>query len=422
MTKISKHQPTDDAENGHTKHTEGNGNKTTTGAVVEKKMTTPMDGEFVKRVTSLPLVQDGVSTAQAIANKTSLGRFALSKANSTYQTLYEYASRNEPIQTYYQAYFEPHLQKVDQFGCRSLDVIESRVPLIAKPSQDIYQSMTEPTYQLFGNAKIRLDSTISNVTHPAHLVIEQTNKRLSPYVDNLENVVERYLPINENNVVKKRQQEDQDEAKERDPNQLVRVYDVLNSASRRVTQRVTEQVNKSGIPKSRQEFTRLVEENSTIQNLTSQISLYQEAITHSVTVYGSLAKEKLPASVSVRVQQTSELLNQVAELMNQQLIQIKLYIKSTTPQPEWVKEKLQSLAQTTMEQLESIKQELVRNDIGYVDKLKHVALNLQEQLLPMLQQMANQLTSYSNVVREKAVHELNVPSHYFGINSKTKTQ
>lgn len=384
-------------------------------------MTTPMDGEFVKRVTSLPLVQDGVSTAQAIANKSSLGRFALSKASSTYQTLYEYASRNEPIQTYYQAYFEPHLLRVDQFGCRSLDVIESRVPLIAKPSQDIYQSVTEPTYELFGNAKIRLDSTISNVTHPAHLVIEQTNKRLGPYVDNLESVVDRYLPINENNVVKKREQEGEAN-KEKDLNQLVRVYDVLNSASRRITQRVTEQVNRSGIPKSRQEFTRLVEENSMIQNLTSQISLYQEAITHSVTVYGSLAQERLPASISVRVQQTSELLNQVAELMNQQLIQIKLYIKSTAPQPEWVKEKLQSLAQTTMEQLESIKQELVRNDIGYVDKLKHVALNLQEQLLPMLQQMANQLTSYSNLVREKAVHELNVPSHYFGINSKTKTQ
>ncbi|KAG2230984.1 hypothetical protein INT48_002763 [Thamnidium elegans] len=396
-------------ENGHTKHSEGN--------KPEKKKTVAVSDtpQFVKRVTSLPLVQESVSTAQALANKTTIGRFALSKANSTMNSVSYFATHNQPIQTYYQSYFQPHVQRVDNIGCRSLDVIESKVPMINQPTADIYQSMTQPTYQIIGHAKTKLDSTISTVTHPAHRVIEETNKRFGTYVDTLENVVDRFLPAAASN------QEEKREIKIDNNNQVMRVYDVLNDASRRIAERVTSQLNKStaGIPKSRQDLSRLVETNSVLQNIAGQIKMMQELAIQSLTVYGSAAQEHLPASVNLRIQQTTDLFHHVSVSLNQQLSQLTDYLKT---QPEWFKEKVSSLIETTKQQVEIIKRELSRNDVSLPDKLKHLVNNLQEQLLPLVQQMSSQLATLSDNVREKTVHELNVPLYYFGFNQKVKTQ
>lgn len=400
-------------ENGHTKHSEGN--KT------EKKKTVVVSStpQFVKRVTSLPLVQESVSTAQALANKTTIGRFALSKANSTLNSVTYFATHNQPIQTYYQSYFQPHVQRVDNIGCRSLDVIESKVPMINQPTADIYQSVTKPTYQIIGHAKLKLDSTISTVTYPAHVVIEGTSKRLGTYVDTLENVVDQFLPAPASN-----NNQEEEEVKKRQvktDNQVLRAYDLLNEASRRISGRVTSQLNKStaGIPKSRQDLSRLVETNSVLQNVTGQIKMMQELAVQSLSVYGSAAQERLPSSVNLRIQQTSELFNHVSVSVNQQLSHLAEYLKT---QPEWVKERVTSLIETTKQQLETIKQELSRNDVSLTDKLKHLVSNLQEQLLPLVEQMSSQLATLSGTVREKTRQELNGPLYYFGLAQKVKTQ
>ncbi|GAA5811693.1 hypothetical protein MFLAVUS_005134 [Mucor flavus] len=398
-------------ENGHTKHSEGNG--------TEKKKTVVVSStpQFVKRVTSLPLVQESVSTAQALANKTTIGRFALSKANSTMNSVTYFATHNQPIQTYYQSYFQPHVQRVDNIGCRSLDAIESKVPMINQPTADIYQSVTKPTYQIIGHAKLKLDSTISTVTYPAHVVIEGTSKRLGTYVDTLENVVDQFLPAPASN-----NQEDEEKKRQvKTDNQVMRAYDLLNEASRRISERVTSQLNKSttGIPKSRQDLSRLVETNSVLQNITGQIKTVQELAVQSLKVYGSAAQERLPSSVNLRIQQTSELFNHVSVSLNQQLSHLTDYLKT---QPEWVKEKVTSLIETTKQQLEMIKQELSRNDVTLTDKLKHLANNIQEQLLPLVEQMSSQLATLSGTVREKTRQELNGPLYYFGLAQKVKTQ
>ncbi|GAA5798347.1 hypothetical protein EDC94DRAFT_613739 [Helicostylum pulchrum] len=398
-------------ENGHTKHTEG--------IKTEKKKTVVVSSspQFVKRVTSLPLVQESVSTAQALANKTTLGRFALSKANSTVNSVTYFATHNQPIQTYYQSYFQPHVQRVDNIGCRSLDVIESKVPLINQPTADIYQSMTQPTYQIIGHAKLKLDSTISTVTHPAHVVIEETNKRFGTYVDTLENAVDQFLPAASASA----SSSEEGKRQVKNDNQVLRVYGVLNEASRRISERVKSQINTStaGIPKSRQDLSRLVETNSVLQSISGQIKMMQELAVQSLTVYSSAAQERLPSSVNLRIQQTSELFNHVSVSVNQQLGHLTEYLKT---QPEWVKEKLTGLIETTKQQLEMIKQELSRSDVSLPEKLKHLASNLQEQLLPLVEQMSSQLATLSGTVREKARHELNVPLYYFGLTQKVKTQ
>lgn len=323
--------------------------------------------------------------------------------NTTFNTVSQFATNNQPIQSYYKSYFEPHFQKADEFGCKSLDVIQSKIPIMNQPSSDIYQNViTKPTHELIGQAKIRLDSTISTVTHPAHLVIQETNKRLGIYVDNLEGVVDKYLPV------------DNDVSRETSGNQVIRVYDICNDASRRITHLVSKT-----LPKSRGDLSLIAENNSMLQNVTSQIRLLQETLVQSISIYGNLVQESLPTTLTTRAQKTTELFAHVSVTINDQLSQLVDYVKT---QPDWVKEKLQLVIESTKNQLVTMKQEFARKDINYIDKLKHVAGGIQDQLLPLLQQISSQLATYSEVAREKAQNEFNVPLHYFGLNQKIHTQ
>lgn len=335
-----------------------------------------------------------------------MGRFALTQMNNTLSNLTEFASKNQPIQNCYKQYVASHVQKADEFGCKSLDVIQTKMPIMNQPSSDIYQNViTKPTHELIGQVKIKLDSTISTVTHPAHVVIQETNKRLGIYVDNFEGVVDKYLPTDEKKNI---------QITQREGNQMVRVYDIFSDASRRLTQLVTKTV-----PTSRDDISVIAENNTMLQNITSQIRLIQETLVQSVSIYGQLVQEKLPTTVTTRAQKTSELFAHVSITINDQLSQLVDYVKT---QPDLVKQKLHTLVETTKSQFGALQQEFARQDISYVDKAKHVAGSIGDQLLPLLQQLSSQLAAYSEIVREKAQHELNVPLHYFGLNQKIHTQ
>lgn len=313
----------------------------------------------------------------------------------------------------YQSYAQPLVQKADALGCRSLDIIQEKVPLINQSTDQIYQNVvTKPTYQIIDGVKVRLDSTLSTVTLPAHIVIQETNKRLGLVANNLEGAVDKYLPADKNDENK---ENNVPPANSNDGNQVIRVYSVINEASRRIQLKVSQQVTKStsGIPKSRGDLSKLAENNTTVQNITSQIRLLQETLVQSITVYGNAAQERLPASVTTRIHQTTELFTRVTNNVNQQLNEIVAYLKT---QPDWVKEKVQGAIDSTRKQIEQIKQEFARSDIDFADKLKHVSANLHNQILPLL----SQLSSYAEV----AIHKS--PLYYLGNNAtadqKVKTQ
>jgi uncharacterized phage infection (PIP) family protein YhgE len=395
-------------QNGYIKHTEVNGN------VPNDK---GAQHHFVGRVSSIPLIKDSVSTAQAIANKTSIGRFALSTANSTLTKVSQIATNNQPryIQDYYQNYVQPHVEKVDAFGCRSLDAIQQKVPSINKPSSEILQDLAGPPYQIMDGVKVRIDSTLQTVAHPAHVVVLEANKKIGFVVDSFEGVVDRYLPSATNSD----EGNASDNKKEVNNNQVKRAYGVLNEASRRITQKVTDQV--SGIPKSREDLLQLAENSEIIQSLTDKVRLLQEGLAESVKVYSTEAQRRLPDSVNARIQQSTELLSQVTSSINQQVSQLVDYLKSPEV-PDWLKQKLQNVVDTTNQQMTFIRTELARGDINYVEKLKHVAGHLQTQILPVLEAFASQFRTYAESIKENTQYELNAPLHYFGLNQKIKTQ
>ncbi|KAI8365751.1 hypothetical protein BD560DRAFT_401573 [Blakeslea trispora] len=355
----------------------------TNGATVDTKTkasSNNISSRFIGRVASIPLIKDSMSTAQNMANKTFIGRYALSTATSSY----EYALNNPCVQTYYQQYLQPHAEKVDELGCSYLDIIEQKVPVIKKPTSEIipYQAI-----------KVKTDSALGHVTQPAHVVIQSVNNRLAMAVDHFEGAVNTYLPSTED-----------DKEASTESNQVKRAYHVLNKASRRVVTRSTAQ-----IPKSREEMVRLAENNTTVRNIYEQLKIIQETIVQSTVVYRQAAEERLPTFVVARVHATAEYVSQLMKSIQTHIE--KLNLAGT---PAWAQERLSTLVEATQQQVDLVRKELVRTDISMADKFKHVANTLQNQVMPVLEDLSSQLL----LLKEKVQQEL--PQLNF--QQKIKTQ
>ncbi|KAI8337755.1 hypothetical protein BC941DRAFT_426090 [Chlamydoabsidia padenii] len=423
------HHHSNENGNGHVKHSESNGQTTKDGLSEtpnnkkqqkqqQKQQEQQTKPQFVSRVTSIPIVNDSVATVSNLANKTSLGRFAFATVNSTYSTVSRYTSQQPAyVQSYYQSYVQPHLEKADQLGCRSLDLIQTRFPVVNEPTQKLVDVVRQPSYQVIDGVKVRLDSTLTTVRAPA----DYANKRLVTVVDNVEALVHRYLPPSDDNDNKTT-----DNASS-DANQLYRAYGVLNDATLRLTRRVSDQVKASAsqIPRSRDDLTQWANTSSLIQTTTANLQSIQATLTHSINVYAEATRRRLPPAVTERIQQwhaiTTHRLHGLTNQVSVQLNQVVLYVKTQSP-PQWVKDRVLSLVDIANHQFDLVLAEYARDDISSLDKAKNVAHGLQIQVLPVLQNIQSQLTHYSQVAREKAQADLKVPLEFLGLNHPKTAQ
>ncbi|SAM05170.1 hypothetical protein [Absidia glauca] len=421
--------------NGHVKHSESNGQATKDGLSEtpnskkqkqQKQQEQQTNPQFVNRVTSIPFVNDSVATVSNLANKTSIGRFAFATANSTYSTVSRYTSQQPAyVQSYYESYVQPHLQKADQLGCRSLDLIQTRFPVVNEPTSKLVDVVRQPSYQVIDGVKIRLDSTLTSVRAPA----DYANKRLVTVVDNVEALVHRYLPASSTSTNNTRdiKKTDSQEVTATDANQIYRAYGVLNEATLRLTQRVSDQVKTSAsqIPRSRDDLAQWANTSALIQTTTANLQSIQATLTQSIAVYAEATQKRLPPAVTERIQQlhavTTDRLHGLTTQVSVQLNQIVDFVKTQSPQPpQWVKDRVLSLVDIANHQFDLVRTEYARADISSLEKAKNVANGLQTQVLPVLQNIQSQLTHYSEVAREKAQADLKVPLEFLGFNH-TKT-
>jgi NADH:ubiquinone oxidoreductase subunit E len=380
---------------------------------VEKKDT---QNKFVSRVSSFPIVQDSVSTVQAIANKTSLGRFALLTANSTFSKVSEYtSSQPKYVQTYYESYIQPHMEKADALGCRSLDIIQNKFPVVNQSTSDIVRAVTSPSYQIVDGVKVKIDE---NLKTPATQAAKNANKHFGNVVDNFEAAIDRYLP----------NQSESTERSAAEVNQAVRAYYLLNDATNRLSKRVSEQVKSSTsqIPRSRNDIARLAETSAFVQRTTTNIQALQENLTQSISLYAQAAHGHLPPAVTERIATlqitTSDRLQNLTQQVSTQVHQLMDYIKVQTKSetPEWLKTRALSLVELANKQIELVREQYSREDINSLEKAKNVAQALQSQVLPILENVQSQLNHYTNVARKKAQDELKLPLEYIGLNHAPK--
>ncbi|KAL9555984.1 hypothetical protein MBANPS3_002098 [Mucor bainieri] len=386
---------------------------TTTTTATHTREEEEKTGKFVSRVTSFPIVQESVSTVHAIANKTSLGRFALLTANSTLSTVSKYTNKQPTyVQTYYESYIQPHVEKADALGCRSLDLIQTKFPVVNQPTSEIVRAVTAPSYQI-----VRIDTSIKQ---PANQVAKEANKRIGSVVDNVEAVLDRYLPAANAREVSAEKKEESSEAQE--INQAVRAYYLLNDATARLSHRVTEQVKSSAsqIPRSRDDLARITETSALVQKTTANIQVLQETIVQSVSVYAQAAQNRLPPAVTERLSvlhaSTNEKLANLTQQVSTQLSQLVVFVKvQSNETPEWLKNRVASLVEIANKQIDLVRTQFSRSDISSLDKAKNVAQALQNQVLPILQNVQAQLNHYSEIARQKASTDLKAPLEYLGL-------
>ncbi|KAI7903966.1 uncharacterized protein BX663DRAFT_505930 [Cokeromyces recurvatus] len=351
---------------------------------------TTSGSHFFQRVSSIPIIKD----AQNMANMTFIGRLALSTAKHA-------MSMTQPPK-----YLQDYVKIADDFGCRSLDVIQEKVPILTQPSSEImYAFVKQPMIDL----KVGIYSTLQTVAHPAHVVTQGASKRLGLVVDSFENAVDVYLPleneVNNENPVGDHQhhhhhQDDVDE------NQIKRAFNVMGKATHRIGQRVSH-----SSPKTREEMIKMAENNSYIKKILEQLIFFKDTIIQSMNVYGTAAADRLPVSVTVYVHQTTLFFTQVILKLYNQLGSLK---SQSSQAPYWLKQKLEQVLELVYQQLGEIGNEFLRNDISTVDKFKHIAGRI---MIPL-----QSIVSYINTYIESIKHQLNYRVHYFGLNQKIKTQ
>lgn len=326
--------------------------------VITKK--TEKQKRFVERVTSFPLVQESVSTMHAYANRSSIGRFALDKANSTLATVSQYTQPPKYVQTYYEQYVQPHLERADALGCRSLDLIQEKFPAVNHSSREILR-----------------DIHGRYITEPA----QEANKRLASVVDNMEAILERYLPTDDDDDEKKKKRSEE-------TNQAVRAYKLLNDATLRLSQRVSEQTGKLTDPSA------LVQAASNnLQALQVTLVQYSEAVKNP-----SIAAQRVTQQLQVT---TTERLQLLTQQVSAQVYGIIDYLKAQqhTYYPEWLRARVTSLTDIASKQYELVRTQYNRTDISSYEKAKQVVQRLQDQVLPVLQTIQSQIQYYTDDVK-----------------------
>lgn len=324
---------------------------------IEHNQEQPKSVNFVSRVSSIPIIQD-------ITSRTSLGRFAISTANSTLSTVNKYQPKY--VKSYYEQYIQPHIEKADELGCRSLDLIQKKYPVVNQPTSEIIQNVTTPSYQII-------------------------DRKIAPVVDSFEYVIEKYLPTTTSKEANKRDAQE--------TNQAVRAYYLLNDATLRLSER---------IPRTREEIISPTRLSETSQYVQKNIQYLQQQIVSYI-----------PSDTTATV---NEKLNAISQQASTQLILVLNYIqKQSNDSPEWLKTRVASLLDIANKQIDIIRTQYAREDIQALEKAKQIAQAIQAQIVPILQNIQSQLIYYSDIARQKAAEDLKTPFEYLGFHPKLTT-
>lgn len=368
---------------------------------------------FVTRVTSLPILKDSVSTVQTYANKTSIGRYALSAAETTYESAKKYSSQQPYVQSAYQNYLAPQLEKADALGCKSLDYIETKVPLVAKPTNEIVETITKPSYAYIDGVKVKIDHTVTTVTSPATNAAKGVNKRLSFVIDNVQATVDKYLPPSEGADVTA-------SAEDKEANQAVRAYKLAGDVSTRLRQRVNTTIStaSSHVPRSRQDLVN--ESNLVLTTAQDQIRALNATLIQWIHLSTQAAQERLPPSITGGVQtisaSTNQRLNEITHQLATQLSGLVSFVQNNTPNlPPFLQQRLQPVFDLASNEYEIVRAEYQKPDLTKVQKAKNIVHVLQDQLLPVLQDLQSYLHQYAELTRKKIADDLRTRLETIGV-------
>ncbi|KAI9496645.1 hypothetical protein BDB00DRAFT_926537 [Zychaea mexicana] len=379
---------------------------------------------FFARLTSIPLVQDGISSANKVVQQHALGRFA----GRTLSTLV--AKTQTYIPTDEQSRLYGHLERANALGNMSLDLVESQFPLMMHATSN---DLRHAPNLMAGEIRGRIGTAINRFRAPADAATNDVSRRMAQVMDNVEAVLDQYFPTDEEGEKLQQRQQQQQQMQEDeliDPqdgqrlddgeggteqdihsyNQLLRMYRIANSLSIRIARRIAIQLDKS----------KSVSKDS---NGTENVELSQQQ-----------QQEQAAAIMKLR----GWLLTQT-----QQLVEHLDIYKSQLPEPVQA-HVVQPFIQIAQKEYEILRQEIDRTDISHIQRARNMLVLSQDMvIMPLLQQsvesMRSHVVSYRTMAqqnRAQVMNELSVKvpflasiapmsafaSHHFSSKKPTETE
>ncbi|OAD70722.1 hypothetical protein PHYBLDRAFT_159441 [Phycomyces blakesleeanus NRRL 1555(-)] len=128
---------------------------------------------FWNRLGSIPVVQDTIHTLETKAGEIQLGRLVVDQAQATITRVQSLTQPFEPL-------YRPLLSTGESLGCMSLDALESRFPIIQKPTADLVQEIKETPSRVYSTIYLQVDDTVNRVQ--------------TPLVTQIHGLVDRWMP------------------------------------------------------------------------------------------------------------------------------------------------------------------------------------------------------------------------------------
>ncbi|ORX59548.1 hypothetical protein DM01DRAFT_1405074 [Hesseltinella vesiculosa] len=314
--------------------------------------TTPIDNEatFWTRVSSFPLVQDASQKVQDLANQNSISRYALEQAGST-------LNRASSLAT---PYTETYMKKADALGCRSLDMLEQRFPVVKTPTEDLIQAVKQSPQQ----------------------VLAPVNKTMLTAAGNLETLVDKLLPPATTDDKRQEQVETVATAK---------FYSLANSVKDRLQVRVTQQLDQ--IPRNTSDITRLAETNQLlkdtvdhIQNINTQLQQWVVVSRNTAGTRVQGLKDNIKGGYEATQQATNQRLYDLTVELFHHLDSASVFLKEHSVKlPAPVQTHLSPLAKFASGEYDIIRTEALKEDVAPLQKATNILQLSHEYIVPFLQ-------------------------------------
>ncbi|ORX94441.1 hypothetical protein K493DRAFT_315494 [Basidiobolus meristosporus CBS 931.73] len=117
------------------------------------------------RIYEIPVVQDSVNAVRSYIEHSNSRYVHLvaDTANSAFSTV---TKAIKPVQTH----FQRQIQQVDDIGCKSLDYLEGKFPIIKKPTNEVIETCRSTLEPYVGNFAATAQNLLNNVRNalPGH--------------------------------------------------------------------------------------------------------------------------------------------------------------------------------------------------------------------------------------------------------------
>jgi len=307
----------------------------------------PPEIKSIDRVTSIPLIHDGIAAVQATLQTYTPTAYAYGAALTS--TAYILSS---PLQTK----LAPLIVGADGYALAGLDVAEKNFPT----------PFTIKTEEVVEGVRKRKDDAISSVTRPVYGLANGVDSSLTPIVDRLEEAIHKLGPSSS-------QTEPDSSATPPEPvngTQVGRLYNLSVDLRGKVYTLSTEQLKQ------------LQSQNTYIQTATDKVNALNSGL---VASYDSAKGKSIELVQQTQVQAQTYTHDILAELEK-----IK---EMTLALPKQVQAKfpaLQASIQDTVSELTAI----VKSDIPVGDKVSKVGSTVQEKVHPLLVQTSQAIQAY----------------------------